>query len=397
MTETLETFDEYGETLADVASYEEYRAYCDRDGHSFRALGIIDPEAYSGALADPNTTWGTYQGKQIPLLVSIDYAAGYNAARSRELTQQPNTLFLSVPYSLLHVLKPDRLVPLDNVAVIVETSASEYEAAKQDLAMNPLFQHLQAKEFIDPTIRQEAQKTAAMSIYQAELIPTVEQRSHPATSDLESAWQAYLARREAAGQPVNLDTEARFLTSADLAQQPELLQELWSICESRFGELGEFHPVSMEESREFFYDMLLDSKTHTIVKYDEGRPVCFGFFMGDIDKCSWLSESYRDALRADAAAKQQSILYYPEIMSRKDAQAQSVAVISLLTRLVAATHQPTRLVFEVTNRSKTYIPNLVKRYIESTGSMEFQSDLLEVDTLRYWQLNSRAEAGPYTA
>lgn len=375
-----------GESGPSVINYQEYRELRSAASTSFRELGLISQPLYEAAANDSTTKWGVYEGKRLPWLVSIDYAAGYDAARCRQLTQRAQTYLLTISSTILSGLILETHGPLADAAVIVESPASEYIAEVEALTSQPSFNNMHPADFIDPTIADETKRVASMSVFKGLLQPVVEGSGISTTTSLSETWQQYRANPTALESIGN--DGAKLLTAEDLAADDRLVDELWEICESRFGELGEFHPVSMEESREFFLDMLLAEGTSTIIKYDHGRPVCFGMFQEDISACTWLSEAFRQKIKEEAATSEQAVLYYPELISRKGAQAQSAAVIDLASRLIAERQRATLVVFETTNRSSVYVPRLVKRYVEGSGVLSLSNELIELDQLRYWYLTA---------
>ncbi len=383
----------YGEVYEfPVIDFNAYRELCDAGDPSFRALGIIvDPAAYEAAQSDYRTRWGSINGVRIPWLVPIEYAPGYDAPRSHELTGKDDVLFLSVPYEVLHDVDISSSEPLPpDTAILIETPESHYDLAKAALGSIELFRDLHGEEFLDLKIRREANRPASMSMFEASLLPTDEYMVGSAEPTMASAWGTYQQQRFEASNPVDRENEAVLFTGPELLkpENGDLMDQLWAICESRFGELGEYHPVSMEESREFFTEFLVDQGTTTIVKFEKGRPVSFGFFMDNLDNCIWLSDSFRQQKAQEALDRGQSILYYPEIISAKGDHSQSQFVLKLHARLTAMTQRPLKLLFESTNRSAGYVPILVTRYIGASGALRIEDSVKEIDKLHYWYLTS---------
>lgn len=383
----------YGEIYdLPVMDFQSYRNMCDTGDPSFRALGIIfDPSTYEAAQSDYRTRWGSINGRRVPWLVPIEYAPGYDAQKSYELTGKSDTLFLSVPHYTLDEIDFSSSEPLTtDTAIIIETPENLYDQAKSTLQRIGLFSDLHGEEFLDLKVKKEANQPASMSMFEASLVPTEEYMAQTPQPNLDGAWRLYQQQRSESGDPVDRDNEAILFNGSELLkpENSELMNQLWKICESRFGELGEYHPVSMEESHDFFTEFLVDEGTTTIIKFENGRPVSFGFFMDNLDNCIWLSENFRQTKTKEAIENGQNVLYYPEIISAKDSHSQSQFVMKLHAKLTAMTQKPIKLLFESTNRSAGYVPFLVNRYISGSGSLNIVGQVEEIDRLHYWQLTS---------
>ena len=380
-------FHEDSETTPAI-SFEAYRDIYDSHANSFRLLGILNKEMYESAVADHSTVMGGHGANRLPVLVPIEYAVGYDAPKTNQLTGSPKTMLLSIPLALLNEVRlsdaTEKLSP-GGMAVLVESPQSEYASAKDEVKQSlSVVSELEARDFLDDQLANEDDRPASMSIFRGRLVP-VNPDAHTASS-LEEAWRQSLAETESAGQPIDMSNGTRFFTAEGLSRDDELTKKLWNLCQTRFSEMGENHPVSMEEDEQFFMDMLLDKDTYTTVKFVDGEPVCLGFLRHGLENCPWLSRSFIEDEKEAAEAAGEQVMYFPEIVSKKDGAMHAADVIKLQADLAAKAGITYRLLFECSNRAATYIPRIVARYINNSGSLRVEEGIERVDRLFYWYL-----------
>lgn len=397
MTELLPDSESFEDRIAPVP-FHEYRALCDMQTDSFRRLGILSPEAYTDALQDPRTIMAMHENRSIPVLTPIEYEDGYDAHRCRELTGRNEVLLMSVPLSALELDTDGRIrfeKPLeleDNTAVIIEKSVvpAEDSAAyvvRLTQAMSPIGTFMLG-QFKDPRVQSEAHQAAAMSLFEFPIRPretTGEVRSYS------YAWQEYMVEHQLPETPT-ADSEDTYLFDGNaLRHDPETLDALWAISEVGFGDfLGKHHPVSMEESREFFDDQLLGEGVFTAVRFHEGKPVCFGSLVVGMENCSWFNLESDAIKQVEATAPEgdEPLAYFSEIISNGEKGARySPDVLGLHMDLAARTAQPHSILFESTNLSAQYIPAIIGRVIDESP-VELARPIETLAKLDYYYLTS---------
>src|SRR6185437_1465272 len=87
---------ENGETRP-VATFDQYRAYCDEHTDNMRKVGLLDPRKYEAAMGDDRTIYTTDDGIRMMALAPIEDEAGYDAERCRDLSGQRQFMLLTVP------------------------------------------------------------------------------------------------------------------------------------------------------------------------------------------------------------------------------------------------------------------------------------------------------------
>lgn len=138
----------------------------------------------------------------------------------------------------------------------------------------------------------------------------------------------------------------------------------------------------MEEARSGFEAKLDNPDTTFSVYFVDGEPVCWMCFLTDMDQCDWLNPKFFNAENLEIA-DDESLLFFPEIVARADGiGGYSRPTLQLATEFAFRTGKNYKVCFESTNRSKEYIPALVKQYAEETGKLTV-SEPKRVDVTLY--------------
>jgi hypothetical protein len=379
-----------------ILPFDSYRAVCDDHAKGFRQVGILSGENYQSACADSKTVFLEHEGTVVPLLASVEHEDGYDAERCKELTGKEVVLMMCIPPSYVrsregaHVKMGESSI-MEDSAIITETFGANDLTAYQDVLSS--LGRVDRHEFLDPRLKPEAQP-ASMMLFELSVTPADTARDEQApVEDFDKAWDIY-KQNHAISQP-NENFEGTYLFKAEeLHQSVEVLNALWGISEVGFGDtLGKFHPVSMEESREFFDANLTALDTYTAVRYHAGQPVSFGSMVFGIDSCSWLnpeSETIQSA-KQRAEMNDEKLVYFSEIISNGERGARySPDIINLLLEMISITQKDHRVLFESTNLSANYIPQIVTRCVESSSIAELKEPVRQIDELKYSYLTVSA-------
>lgn len=373
-----------------VADYESYRKVVDAFSPAYRKVGIVDATGYDQAMRDPSTVRLRIGGVELPLLARLDYVSGYDVERSQRLTETENVYVMAMPLPVLaapetKVLSGGSEFQPQASAIIVETDHTETPDIQQALpdALRSIGEY-EAQEFLDERIRNPEQQPAMMAMYEGRFT-AVEDSGEPIPRKDIDFFEAY-ERLVAADHPLTKHTQ--LLHVDELRDDEQLVEDLWELCQDRFDWLGDAHPVSMEDTKDFFVQMVLNDKTHTIVRYnDDGKPVCLGFFMSGFDECDWIKPEYRDAALDQAEARGEEVLYFYGIASKsKEAAHYGRDVMQLLSHMVQRRGGSYRLMFESTNMSSRYIPRMVSQYAGEGEGVQLEP-IQKVDQIDYWYLS----------
>lgn len=375
------------ETEQSVATYDQYREICDAHANNFRLTGIVSEEGYQTAVSDPETAYVQRGGISIPAVVAMEHVEGYDEEKCKALSGKKSVRVLALAPAVLRELSVSAAelpAVAEDQVVVVESGYQEYEFDKRAV---PQLLNGRPVDFLDTRLKDEEDQPAAMTLFSVRLTPVVTGEQVPPMHDLESAFD-YLRDGEAT---IKGDTggDVAYYGGEELAQNSELLDQLWEICEDRFNEMGEMHPVSMEESKEFFVEMLKDPNVGAVVVYKDGRAVSFGFSTQDFDGCFWMTPQTRRELAQTAEQGNENHIYFTEIMSKRgEGQNFAADVVGLYCTLTSLTQRNYRLVFESSNMAATYVPPLVEAYINQTGRLKINDSIQAIDKSYYWAVSS---------
>ena len=283
---------------ANAVGFEDYRRLCDSTD-SFRRLGVLDEGQYYGGLKDPRTVYCRYGDNLVPILMPLEYEDGYDENRTRQLTQKNQPFLMVAPPDRLSntefIFNENSGVLASDMAVIVEIPSaktiSNNDYAVEAARLLTPFGNFVARDFLDPRIKDPDSQASFMSIFSFSFAPSEEITA--TYGDQVSFDEAYERIKTESGLPEKPDAKSNatyLYNSQDLRNNPDLVDELWEITQKGFGEvLGQNHPVSMEESREFFEEQIFNNKSFTGVRYYNGKPACFGTLSTGLAGFSWLN------------------------------------------------------------------------------------------------------------
>ena len=353
-------------------NFERYRDVIDSGTIGSRKLGLMDSELAKQALADERTVVMDAGGQQIPALVPIEYVEGWDHDRARKVAQDGDSEYGDVYYLALSgdltedlLQQPEAIMALASRARQGMRLYFEHTSFQDDKVVGNLGRLLSSagiswQEL--PLVDSQAQvgrEQATMSFYSAKT-----HHIQAETTGLESIgiFEKFeqLVRD---GKYEKLPQDGvTLLSSEDLSI--EIREQLWQLYEERFQDLGENHPISMEDNREFFEQLIETEGTTLSVYFVDGSPVAFMFFMTDPKALSWINEGFIEEHVQDT----EEFLFFPGIVARVDGVGHyAEPTIQLPTQIIAQTNLDYNVCFESTNRSSGYIPRLVEEYVNNTG------------------------------
>ena len=251
--------------LSDIpVSYDVYRSVCDARANNFRLTGIVSEEGYESALQDPLTQYVSIAGVRYPYLTPMRHVEGYDEEKTARLTGKPKVFVLALPPRMLAEEGVDGAqfpALADDEVVLVESGWQDYQ---NDMQVAPQLFGGQAVEILDTRLEGSEDQPAAMSLYTGRFIQTDPTVSTEAPKTFGEVFDQNRGDNEyILGQN---GSRVVLYEGKDLTQNSEVLEQIWAICEDRFDEMGEMHPVSMEESKEFFVQMLKNESVGAIVE-----------------------------------------------------------------------------------------------------------------------------------
>lgn len=379
-----------------VLSYEEYRGLCDgMQPNVYRKTGIDSEEGYRTATRDERTVYVELNGKYLPLFVPLEHAGGYNTERTKELAGVENAYALALPPGFTEGMDIDLETHAkslgENTAILIETAAEDTDAIRNAYLERLGEAGWRAHDFLDTRLEgvTEEEQRARISIYAAHF----EARDGDGNLLPSRSWSLEELYEEEVEEFGATDTE--LIASARITEDDELFERLWDLHDEKFDWLGEFHPVSMQENKEFFRQLVTDERTKSIVRFDVDEngdrvPACHGILLEGMDQVEWINDRFKETMQEQAAENDEQIVFYYGIASKSSAGKTAhyaKDVMGLNTRLAQRKGGKVELVLESTTMSSLYIPRLVSEYARAEPrGMTATEDPKPVSRLDYWAL-----------
>lgn len=376
-----------------VLSYEEYRGFCDEaQPDVYRKTGIDGRDNYEVSVEDSDTVYIEMDGHKLPLFVPLGSAGGYNIEGTSRLTSKNRLFALAIPP---HVLDPDELNEYltelgDDVAVVVQTGVEQTQSMKEALAVHIGHAGWHVGDFIDPRCP-EKNKQARISIYTAGFEALDEEGNRLPFRD-RSLKELFEEDVKETGE-----TDTVLVTAQEIRDNEELFDQLWELHNDRFDWLGEYHPVSMQETKAFFKQVISDDHTTSFVRFDNDEggnrvPVCHGCFVDNLDLVEWINDRFKQEIIDEAEANDEKVQFFYGIVSKSTTSAHYAKdVMRLHSRIDQRNGGKVRLLFESTNKSSLYIPRMVQGYTAAEPNGVTMTEPVEaVSRLDYWYLASES-------
>lgn len=373
-----------------IISYSEYREICDNmQPDIYRKTGIASGEEYEAARENPDTVFVEMGGQKLPLFVTLENAGGYNLENSKRLAGRENMFALALPPELIDAENVDIEAYLqelgDDAAVIVQTASGSTQEIKTNLSEKIDRMGWKTGDFLDPRCP-KGRQAARISMYATRLDAL----------DENGVLIPYKGRSLEAlfvddvSETAEEDTE--LITAEVLRNNEELFEQLWELHNDKFDWLGEYHPVSMQETKGFFREVVTNDRTTSYVRFDyeDGKrvPVCHGCFMEGLEEAEWLTDNFRDTIE-DTENDQEKIQYFYGIVSKSTTSAHYAKdVMQLHSRLSKRNGGSTKMLFESTNKSSLYIPRMIQAYLGEEHSGTKATEVETISRLDYWYLAS---------
>jgi hypothetical protein len=157
--------------------------------------------------------------------------------------------------------------------------------------------------------------------------------------------------------------------------------EMWRIYDAKFDFLGESHPISMQDSKEGFFEMLRSGHTMIAATYRVAdgvdELVCFTYFIDDMRLLFWLDSAYLEReFRSLGGQSDTMNVFTPGLVSTGVDRSYAPLSIGLFARACDEAGTNMNVVYENTNLSKRYVPRIVD------GAMKRRSEGVEIASSR---------------
>lgn len=368
---------EIGEGIAE-ASFEEYELFCNHGNTSSRKAGILDPEMYVSALQDPRTIRVEIEGKLMPAAIDIEMglSMGYEVARAKQYaSDQPRISVLSLPITgVSEKASTDILEALkDYNGALYFSDHNGEDGQKLGIGLQERGRNVEERPLLDTNVKNPQ---AALSLYACDAINTTPKASsEPVTlADIQRVFDE--KKRPFIKDPDN----AVFIENGANLTEPQLSQ-IWELYTDRFQFLGENHPISLEDDEASFRYVIAQPNTTVSFKTENGKIVCLSDFTQGFENIYWLNQ---DFLQNQASNHDPSVatLFFPGIVASPEAHGSSRYVLGLFAEVAGEAGMSARIIFENTNISEEYVPNIVYRVVSSTGTYNVEPPQ-KLDEVKY--------------
>ncbi len=365
-----------------------------------RKLGMLDDDRFKEALDDERTiNIELSDGRKVTSLVPMDYgdAAGYDRRRcvvdiahadSEDVWAYMNSgeiLSNATDESYQQVVQKLRdagegyifytVSEYDNPENNAET---ELSVLLQDAGMSTEWMTIKNEEAAK---QGEDHAEASLSLFCVD-VPLEAKTDTVASIDL--LYDTYKKGVENGIYPNDTENGVAVMRGSDISE--ELADKLWDIYEDRFEWLGVDHPISMEDTKQSALPMITSGNTLLSIRFKDGEPVCFTDFVGNTDEVTWLNPEFLHDDGLMKRAENQSIVFFPGIVSAEAGAGYSMDVIGVLADIGLDSGASYKVVFENTNMSEIYIPKIVQDVINSRGREQVEAPGL-VDKTYYKYLH----------
>ena len=372
-------------------NFESYRQECDDQSALSRKQGIFLPEFYEAALEDEKTVIATSEsGLKVPIATPVEHIPGLN----QEFFSR------SFPEGVLYV-NPLLLAQEDYPALARQTAQAAVENSASIFYEFSLENDYGTREFVsmvaenmrelgyetelndleDPAVpdTHEAFKPASMILFEGNLMHGGPRQIHQETTEggeEQTLSEAFWSGVERGVIPADTENGSAIYSGDQLVGNEELIKELWAAYEDRFAELGANYPVSLEDSFEEFVEMITRPDTMTAIAFADSEVACFTYLLKDFETAAWLNPS-----SLNEQYPSEKPYYFPGIVSRRDKSGRALEVLYAIGRASKFDEQDFKILYECTNHSATYIPEILEKAAAHSGLVTIANK--QVETIAY--------------
>lgn len=367
---------EGGEGLQ-LASYEEYVAFCNDGNVTSRKNGILDKDLYFTATEDTRTVSVDIAGRRMPAIVPIEHGLGlgYEVARAKEYAaDQADIAVLAIPLTGITEVDLQAIVGgITNYNGALYFSDHNGEDSTLLVSvLEKLGKNYDERPLLDS---RAGNSQASLSLYACDAI------NRETTSETPVGLAAVQRVFDEEVRPTITDPANAVFIENGANLKEDQLSQIWDLYHKKFQFLGENHPISMEDDEMSFFSVLRQPNTTVAFRCVDGKIVCLSDFTEGFDALYWLNDSF---LKETASSNVPGVtnLFFPGIVASEEHQGSSRYVIGLFADMAARAGMSTRVLFENTNLSKLYIPRIVEAVVRHTGKFDVKPPEI-VDEVAY--------------
>jgi hypothetical protein len=382
------------------ADFATYAAVCETNNSGARQRGMLSSDAYEAALADPRTIFCTFGGHCLPVFIDLRYgmAMGYDSTKCLRLNTSDiaELLLMCLPVQELDDAARCEVAKAMSIRGQCALFFCDHNGDEAVALAGILHSEMISYEEVpmeDPRAH-EPDRQASMQLFGCSFINgrTNTTRAACTLQDLQRYGASDTEKVEAGKVAV------RLLRGSQLTDIEA--DEFWCVYNQRFDYLGEYHPISMQDSRTEFYSLVRSPNTLISAAFSlnssgsEGL-TCFAFFVDEIGaRAYWLNRDYLDMafsslLTGDRAAIR---VFTPGLVSVGLNRSYAALCIGKFARAAVSSGADFSILYETTNLSKRYVPAIVDRCTgaHTSDGIVSSSRMLDESIYRLWLVSPTA-------
>lgn len=380
-----------------VVDFDNYVEICNFQNDGSRRRGILSSELYEEIVKDSSTGFIKSGNSRVPALIDVKYglSMGYDAKKCHEYADDlsENVKVLALPFHELNDEEKNQVVePLESngktALYFSDHDGDESTALKEVLDRKGI----NYKEKPLTNLRAaKGDEQAALSMY----ICSTKRKTPESKIPNISFVDVYNYYEKNLGPDFSSDGNTKVDLNIGSRLTDKQVSDMWSLFDDKFETLGDNHPMSMQDSVDYFLQMMKSDDTIIASAYskkdDNYELECFVFFIDNIDSLFWLNS---DFMKQHIDAQEDNlVIYTPGIVSSAVGASHASRVIRLFSKACQGDGANVDIFYENTNLSKKYIPRIVDRAIVgSYDDMEYKpSELIDKIDYRLWSIGSADE------
>jgi hypothetical protein len=378
-----------------IIDFKSYETVCNYSNEGSRRRGILSEELYGEIIDDKSTGFIKIGGCLAPALIDISHgmAMGYDVDKCKELASDLSTdiKILSLPIDEFDENEKrqfeDLLMSSNGCALYFSDHNGDESKALGEILGKTGIGHAE-KPLIDSRAA-KGDEQAAMYLYScyAEQNPDRGERQRLRLSDVQEYYDKYV------GPSYTPDGDAVTTLNMGDRLSSQQAEEMWCIFDDMFNFLGgENHPISMQDSKEDFMDMLCSDRTMISATYKVGEDgtnelTCFTYLIDKIDDLYWLNQDFFKK-NSDNNPSYVTDIYTPGLVSKGGDRMYAPLAIGFFTRVADESGLSVNMTFENTNLSKRYVPRIVDHSMNrECKHMTYKpSQPIDKETYRLWTI-----------
>lgn len=351
-----------------IIDFYSYVEVCNYNNDSSRKRGILSSEAYTEIVEDPGTIFIRSGNSKIPVFMNASHglAMGYDPEKCKKYVEElsGDVKILTLPF---HELNDEEKQQVADIIKSGDKFALYFSDHKNDesAALVAIFNETGIEYTEKPLLDSRADKgdeQASLYLYSCR----TEQKEEKNRQTKLGLIDVYNYFDKNIGPRVSDDGNT--MTNLNMGNRITDIQaeEMWDVYNDRFNFLGENHPISMQDSKEDFFDLLRSENTLISATYDKdednvNKLSCFVYFVDDINRLYWLNDKFiADKFNNISGGYEYfTTMFTPGIVSSAVGKSHSFKTLGLFSKACDEAGISASVMYENTNLSKGYIPRIV--------------------------------------